>query len=128
MISKLSYLNLTFSVLYFLQYLQNSNSYVISGLLAVVLFNWMALRSQEKERFEWTVLHWFTALLSLSFAVFTGYTAVTVLIGSMEYRYYPFTSLMLIAAGILFTAAILFHLYLSLNKSIRKKSDQLFDN
>jgi hypothetical protein len=128
MISTLSYLNLIFSVLYFLEYLQNSNPFVIGGLLAVVIFNWMALRNQEKNQFQWTFVQWITALLTVCFAVFTGYSAVVVLLGAIEYHYYPAAAILLVTAGLLFAITILFHLYLNLDKSIRKKSDQLFDN
>ena len=128
MIRTLSYFNLLFAVLYFLGYLQNSGAFVISGLLAVIVFNWMALRSLENEQFQWTVFHWAAAILTLSFAAFTGYTATTLLLDVVEYRYYPAPAITLISCGFIFTLAILFHLYLTLAKSIRKKSDQLFDN
>jgi len=128
MIRTLSYLNLIFAVLYFLQYLQNGNSFVISGLLAAVVFNWMALRSVENGQFKWTAFHWIIAVLTLCFAVLTGYSAVIILLDAIEYNYYPITSILLFGSGLLFSAVILFHLYLCLVKSIQKKSDQLFDN
>lgn len=128
MIRTLSYLNLIFAVLYFLEYLQNGNSFVISGLLATVIFNWLALRSLETEQFRWTVFQWLTALFTFSFALFTAYGAIVVLLDAMEYHYYPVATIGLIVCGLFFALSILFHLYLSLGKSIRKKSDQLFDN
>ena len=128
MIRTLSYLNLIFAVLYFLAYLQNSNSFVITGLLAVVVFGWMTLRSLEKEQFKWTVLQWIAGIMTFFFAVFTGYSALVVLLGAIEYNYYPVSAVVLISCGLLFALSVLLQLYLSLVKSILKKSDQLFDN
>ena len=118
----LSYLNLIFAVLYFLEYLQNGNPFAIAGVLAVVIFNWMELRGLEREQLKWPVFQWVTAALTLCFALYTGYSAVILLLDAIEYHYYPLASILLISSGLGFTLAILLHLYLGLKKSIIKKT------
>lgn len=123
MLRTLSYLNLIFSVAYFLGYLQNASRWVVLGLLSVVVFNWMVLVNAEREQFKWSVLQWAFAGLTLLFALFIGYSAVQLLLDAVEHAYYPGSNILLIAAGMLFTLVMLCHLFLSGAKTLVKKDE-----
>lgn len=123
MLKTLSYLNLIFAVAYFLEYLQNGNRLTIIGLLAVVVYNWLVLRNLEREELKWSLLQWILACMSLSFGLFIGYGAVNLLLDSIEYKYYPWSSVMLITAGACFMLSIIFHLFISRIESSSKKDD-----
>lgn len=128
MIRTLSYLNLIFAVIYFLAYLQNGSFEAITGILMVVVFNWMVLRGLEKDSPKWTAFQWVNAALSLLFAVYISYGATILLLDAISYQYYPMSSMLLSGSGILFALSIFFHVYLAFRNRITKKADQLFDN
>lgn len=121
MLKSFSYLNLIISVSYFLGYLQNASRPVIFGLLAAVVFNWMMLVNMEREQFRLTVVQWMFGAITFLFAVFLGYSAIQQLLDAIGYHYYPGSMILLTAAGLLFTLAILFHLFLSWQRNSSKK-------
>jgi len=121
MIKVLSYMNLIFAVLYFLQYLQNGSTAAITGILAVVVFNWMVLRNLEEEQVKWFVVQCILAGISFLFALYLGYSAMLLLINDMVYNYYPLNTIWIITQGLLFTSALLFHLFLCWSEFINKK-------
>lgn len=121
MLSLLSYFNLLLSVVYFFAYLQNGNSWAISGLLIVVVFNWLTLRGHEKQEFQWSVLQSLVAVPAILFAVYIGYSAVLLIIDAVAHLYYPWNTLLLIASGLIFAFTIFFQLVLSYLKHSGKK-------
>jgi hypothetical protein len=128
MLRTLSYLNLIFSVIYFLVYLQNGGFGPVSALLGVVVFSWMVLRGLENGQEKWPLLQWVAALMSLVFAGLTGYGAIVLLLDAVEYQYYPLQVLLLIVSGFLFAAAVLVQLFAAYSNNYSKKSKQPFDN
>lgn len=123
MLKTLSYLNLIFAVCYFLGYLQNSNALVISGLLASLVFNWLALRNLEREQFKRTLFVVFLALATLMFALYIGYSAVFLLTDAIAYQYYPLNTVLLIISGVFFAFSLLLHVFNSALKYSVKKDD-----
>ena len=123
MIITLSYLNLLFAVIYFLAYLQNGNAFVISGLLAAVVFNWLSLRKTETGSLKWTVFDWLIGGITCCFAGYTTYSSVVLLTDAIGYNYYPASVTVLIGCGMVFGLTLIFQLYLALVKSIQKKSE-----
>jgi hypothetical protein len=119
MLRTLSYLNLIFAVLYFLAYLLNGNRWVVFGLLIVIVFNWMVLRSMETEQAKWSLLQWVAGLVTLLYASYTGYSAVLLLTDAIEYHYYPAETILLISSGLLFSFFIVLQLLMSLYKKNR---------
>jgi hypothetical protein len=128
MLRTLSYLNLIFSVIYFLVYLQNGGFGPVSALLGVVVFSWMVLRGLENGQEKWPLLQWVAALMSLVFAGLTGYGAIVLLLDAVEYQYYPLQVLLLIVSGFLFAAAVLVQLFAAYSNNYSKKNKQPFDN
>ncbi|CAM4264733.1 hypothetical protein SAMN06265348_108237 [Pedobacter westerhofensis] len=123
MLRTLSYLNLTGAVCYFLAYLQNGSGFVITGLLAAVVFQWLVLRSQERGQSGWSILHWLFAVLTLVFALYLGYGAFFLLLGAMEYQYYPLGTLLLTGSGFILMLSLLFHVFLSWRENLAKKDE-----
>ena len=120
MLRTLSYLNLIFAVLYFLTYLLNGNRWVVSGLLIVIVFNWMVLRNMETEQTKWSVLQWAAGFVTLLYASYMGYSAVLLLIDTVSYHYCPAETVLLIVSGLLFS----FTIFLQLLTSLYKKTDK----
>lgn len=120
MLRTLSYLNLIFAVLYFLTYLLNGNRWVVSGLLIVIVFNWMVLRNMETEQTKWSALQWLAGFVTLLYASYMGYSAVLLLIDTISYHYYPAETIILIISGILFSFMIFLQLLTSLYKKTCK--------
>lgn len=123
MLRTLSYLNLTGTVCYFLAYLQNSSGFVIAGLLSAVVFQWLVLRSQERGQSGWALLHWLFAALTLVFALYLGYSALFLLLGAIEYQYYPLGTLLLTGSGFMLMLNLLFHVFLSWRENLAKKDE-----
>jgi hypothetical protein len=118
-----SYFNIIFAVLYFLMYLQNGSSWMISALLMVVVFNWIVLRDLEIERLKWTFFHWVLAGITLAFALYLSYSSILLLLDAVEYHYYVWNNVLLISSGLCFAAVILFQLLFSWSQFQIKKSD-----
>ena len=119
MLRTLSYLNLLFAVLYFLAYLLNGSRWVVFGLLIVIVFNWMILRSIETLQIKWSVFQWLAGVITLLFASYMGYSAVLLLTDTIEYHYYPAETILLISSGLLFSFIIVLQLLMSLYKKNR---------
>lgn len=122
MLSSLSYLNLIAAVLYFLVYLQNGSSWPVAGLLCVIVFNWMTLRSMERGQAKWSVLQWFLSFLSLLYALFLLYSAGNLTLGAINYHYFPLNSSLLVVSGLLFAVLIILQLFLGFREIVVKKS------
>lgn len=123
MLRNLSYLNLIMAVLYFLGYLQNGNALAIAGLLSVVVFSWLVLRSLEREKLWWSFPQWILSFTSLLYAASLAFSAVNLVIDSIGYQYFPANVILLIVSGLLFALLIILQLFFSLRIFFRKKTD-----
>jgi hypothetical protein len=123
MLKAISFFNLIFAVVYFLVYLQNGNRWIVLGLLTVVVFNWIVIRSLETGQLKWTALHWAFVLPDVSFGVFTGYNHILLLTDVIAYHYYPWNTVRLITSGLVFATAILLQVFLSWFEFKLKKTD-----
>lgn len=123
MLRTLSYVNLIFAVGYFLAYLQNSSPQVITGLLSVVIFNWLVLRRLEKNNWRQDIWWWILAVASLGFSGYISYGAIALLLDAADFQYYPSSILILSGSGLLLTISVIFHLFLSFSKINWKKDE-----
>ena len=117
----MSYVNLIFTVCYFLAYLQNGSAAVIGGLLVVVVYSWLVLRKLEREEHRWNTMQWVLGTGVLILAFYIGYSAVSSLLDAIDYEYFPVSSLLLIGSGLLFSMSLIFHLFLSRSTNNEKK-------
>ncbi|SEA27165.1 hypothetical protein [Pedobacter hartonius] len=123
MLRTLSNFNLVCTVCYFLGYLQNGSRIVILGLLTAIVYNWLVLRNMERGQSRIHFLQWLLAALTLSFALYIGYSALFLLLAAIEYRYFPWKDITLIASSGITMLALIFHLFLSIRESLVKKDE-----
>jgi len=121
MLRTLSYLNLVFAVVYFLAYLQDGNIIVVLGLLVVVVFNWLALLNLENEKPDWSMWQWFCGGITILYALYMGYGAISLFIDTIAHHYYPGVSVRLIISGLFFAFTIFLQLFKSWQEKIDKK-------
>lgn len=105
-----------------LSYLQNGSYWMISGLLLVLVNNWITLRNIEKEQYNLTVVQVFIACMALLFGLHIGYAAVVLLIDLVLNAYYPSGAATLIISGLFFSISIILQLILAFFKKRGKKN------
>lgn len=123
MLKLLSYFNVFFAVFYFMEYLQNSSYWITSGVIAVIVFNWLVLRWLETGAIGNL---WVRVAAALGSVVYAGYTAFNTL-GSLSAAiaedYLDRSLILLSAATIGFAATIIAQLLISGFIQYSKKSD-----
>ncbi|HTM97864.1 MAG TPA: hypothetical protein VL088_03935 [Pedobacter sp.] len=87
MLQKLSYLNLFLALAYGLIYLKSGTFHSITGVLMVVIFNWLALRSFQLDDYRWKLWHYLTGLWSLYYIATLIYGFVNVLSAVFEFKF-----------------------------------------
>lgn len=123
MLKLLSYFNVFFAVFYFMEYLQNSSYWITSGVIAVIVSNWLVLRWLETGAIGNL---WVRVAAALGSVVYAGYTAFNTL-GSLSAAiaedYLDRSLILLSAATIGFAATIIAQLLISGFIQYSKKSD-----
>lgn len=123
MLKLLSYFNIFFAVFYFMEYLQNSSYWITSGVITVIVFNWLVLRWLETGA---TGNFWVRVTAALGSVIYAGYTAFNTL-GSLSAAvaedYLDRPLILLSVATIGFAATIIAQLLISGFIQYSKKSD-----
>ena len=123
MLKLLSYFNIFFAVFYFMEYLQNSSYWITSGVITVIVFNWLVLRWLETGA---TGNFWVRVKAALGSVIYAGYTAFNTL-GSLSAAvaedYLDRPLILLSVATIGFAATIIAQLLISGFIQYSKKSD-----
>ena len=84
---KLSSLNIILSVIYMLVYLKSGTFNSTAGILAIIVFNWLGLRSFELDAYKWGIWHYLTGVWSLYFIGTLIYGAVNILSAAIEFDF-----------------------------------------
>ncbi|KEQ31476.1 hypothetical protein N180_10830 [Pedobacter antarcticus 4BY] len=123
MLKLLSYFNIFFAVFYFMEYLQNSSYWITSGVIAVIVSNWLVLRWLESgvSGNRWVSVA--VALGSISYAVYTAFNTLTSLYAAVAEDYLDRPLILLSAATIVFAVTIIAQLLISGFNQYSKKSD-----
>lgn len=87
MLQKLSYLNLLLAVVYGLIYLKSGTFNSISGVLMIIILNWLALRSFQLGDYQWTWWHYVVGLWSLYYISTLIYGFINVLNSVFEFDF-----------------------------------------
>lgn len=87
MLQKISYFNLMFAIAYILIYFRENTLNFTMGILMIVIFNWMALRSNQISNYKWAIWHYLSGLWSLYYTAFLLYGTFNVLRSSIEYQF-----------------------------------------
>lgn len=109
MLQKLSYFNLFLAILYMVVYLKSGNLTSTSGILAIVVFNWLALRSFELGNYQWKTWFYPFALWSLYYAGLLIYGLVNVIVPAIEYRFMSSDNQVYAALTALLVIGVLWH-------------------
>lgn len=87
MLQKISYFNLMFAIAYILIYFRENSLNFTMGILMIVIFNWLALRSDQINNYKWSIWHYLSGLWSLYYIVFLLYGSINILCLSIEYQF-----------------------------------------
>ncbi len=117
MLQKLSYFNLLMAMVYVLVYFKSGNFNSTAGILMVIVFNWLALRSFELEAYRWRVWHYLIGLWCLYFIGTIIYGSVNIFSASIEYNFISNDTLMYLLTSVVFSLAVLVQIGLYFKKS-----------
>ena len=121
MFQKLSYFNLIFAIIYVLVYLKDGTLNSTTGILMVIVFNWLALRSYQLEDYKWKPWHYLTGLWSLYYAGFVLYGAMNILISSFEYNFVSNDTKTFLSLTFVFSLGVAIHFVIYLWKYLKHK-------
>lgn len=117
MLQKLSYFNLLMAIIYMLVYFKSGTFNSTAGIFVVIVFNWLALRSFEQDRYRWKVWHYLTGLWALYFIGTIVYGSVNILSSSLEYDFISNDTLIYLGTSVVFSVAVVGQLILYFKKS-----------
>ena len=110
MFQKLSYFNLIFAIIYVLVYLKDGTLNSTAGILMVIVFNWLALKSYQLENYKWKLWHYLTGLWSLYFIGTIIYGVFNIVAPAIEYNFVSNDTLTYLSIGIVFSISVLMHI------------------
>lgn len=119
MIQGLSYFNLFAAVGYFLAYLNGGNFKSTLGILVIIIFSWLGLRSFELEKYKWGVFHYLTGLWSLYYAGTLVYGTFYLVKTAVYYHFITSNTLIFLALTFLFCLSVLGHFVLYFLRSYK---------
>lgn len=109
MLQKLSYFNLVLAIVYLLVYLKSGNFNSTTGILVIIVFNWLALRSYQLDKYRWEIWHYITGLWTLYFVGYTGYGSVNVLSAALAYNFIAHDTLTYLILSLSFCLLLIIH-------------------
>ena len=119
MIKPLSYINISLALIYHVMYLMNSYSLTILGILVVIVYSGLSLRSIEKDK-PFTPMHYSLGMVSLIFAAFLITWTVNIVLSSIEYNYFG-NSWLYISIATVFALCIILQYALVVNWGLKKR-------
>lgn len=119
MFQKLSYFNLIFAIIYVLIYLKDGTLNSTAGILMVIVFNWLGIRSYQLENYKWKVWHYLFGLWSLYYAGFVLYGSFHILISSLEYDFMSDYTKTFVVLSIIFGIAVISQIVISFTKHLK---------
>lgn len=87
MLQKLSYFNLCMAIIYMVVYLKSGTLNSTMGIFAIVVFNWLALRSYQQDDYKWKVWHYIFAIWSIYYTGFMAYGLINVVVPAFTYDF-----------------------------------------
>ena len=106
---KLSSLNIILSVIYMLVYLKSGTFNSTAGILAIIVFNWLGLRSFELDTYKWGIWHYLTGVWSLYFIGTLIYGAVNILSAAIEFDFISNDTLWYLVVNFVFCVFVIAH-------------------
>jgi len=107
MLQKLSYFNLLLAIVYLLAYLRSGTFYSTSGILVIIVFNWLYLQSFERDTYRWKTWHYAIAAWVIYFIVTTLYSLIGIVSAAIEYDFIANDTLAFVLLSIVLGAGVL---------------------
>lgn len=122
MVQRLAYLNIGLSVAYALIYLKNGTFNSTSGVLVIVVFSWLGLRSYQLDQYKWNALTYLVGLWSLYFIGTVVYGLINVISSAFEFSYIANDTLWYVAVSVIFSVSLTTYLAVYWLKNYREIS------
>lgn len=107
MFNKLCYFNLFAAIGYLLAYLRGGTVNSTLGILVIIVFSWLGLRSFELDKYKWGILHYATGLWSLYYAGWLVYGTFYLVQTAVYYHFITLNTLAFIVFSILLGSTVL---------------------
>lgn len=121
MFQKLSYFNLILIIIYLLVYLKDGTLNSATGILMIIIFNWLGLRSYHLDHYKWKFWHYLTGLWSIYYAGFVIYGAVNILNSSIEYAFMSNDTRTFLGLSFVCCFAVILHFVVYFLKNLKAK-------
>ncbi len=123
MLQRISYFNLMYAITYALIYFREFTLNFTMGILMIVIFNWLALRSNQIDNYKWSVWHYMICCWNLYYIGFLLYGTYNVLHTSIEYQFVSNDVVIFIVLSFALSCGVLFQIlkYFLINISELKK-------
>lgn len=86
-IQRLSSLNIIFAIIYVLLFLKSGTFSSTAGILVIIVFNWLGLRSFQLDDYKWGIWHYLTGGWIMYFVWTLMYGSVNILSASIEFDF-----------------------------------------
>lgn len=87
MLQRISYFNLIYATAYALIYFRDNTINSSLGILMIMLLNWLALRSTQRENYKWSIWHYLSGLWTLYYIGFLMYGSLNIFLSAIEYHF-----------------------------------------
>ena len=124
MIKKLSSLNIIFAIVYVIVYLKSGTFNSTSGILVIIVFNWLGLRSFELDDYKWGIWHYLTGGWTLYFIWTLMYGAVEIISAAIEFNFITNDTLTNLILTFIFCGFVIVQLGLYLWKNYIQGKEQ----
>lgn len=121
--NRLAYFNILFVMAYLLVHLRSGNFVSSSGGLAIIVFNWLVLKSYETEKYTWAWWHFLIGGWMLYFVGTLLYGTVNVILPAIEYQYADNSTLTFIVMSIVLSVASVWQLVLYFKKHLAERKN-----
>ena len=123
MIQKLSSLNIIFAIIYVLLYLKSGTFNSTAGILVIIIFNWLGLRSFQLDDYKWGIWHYLTGVWTVYFIGTLIYGSLNILSAAIEFDFITNDTLTNLILTFTFSLLVLVHFCLYFWKNYLLKGD-----
>lgn len=109
-IQRLSSLNIIFAIIYVLLYLKSGTFNSTAGILAIIVFNWLGLRSFQVEEYKWGIWHYLIGGWTLYFIGTLVYGFENILSAAIEFNFISNDTLWYLVVNFVFCVFLLTHI------------------
>lgn len=122
MIKKISSLNIILAIIYVLMYLKSGTFHSTAGILVIIVFNWLGLRSFELENYKWGIWHYLTGFWTIYFIWTLIYGGIHILSAAIEYDFITNDTLTNLILTSIFSILVVVQFLISAYKSYKSNS------